>query len=129
MLSRTICRSTYHDRCHWDTTERVFYIYKIGRFHNKVLYHYGETTDIYASELKIMGNLPFRERILVVSQEDYQKEIKGFLRDIEPYKSHIRVHTTNPESHTCFECFSEPQDHEQPIVSAFLDLVHEKHIG
>ena len=102
------CRSRLFDRCQWDTTERVFYVYRIGRFHNKMYYTYGDTTDIYATDLRITAALPFKERVLVVPREEYQKEIDCFTRAIEPHADQICVQT--PSATTCFECFQEPHD-------------------
>lgn len=61
-------RMSYLDRApNWyDTHTRVFYIYFLGRYHNKRLYCYGETNDLDAIEFKLSSYVPSWTRVTYV---------------------------------------------------------------
>jgi hypothetical protein len=50
----------------YDAHNRVFYLFYLGRFQNRPMYHYGETTDIDATEFYIQSQLPFYQRIMYI---------------------------------------------------------------
>lgn len=62
----------YKDKVdYYDNSNRVFYLYNLGRYHNKYLYHYGTTNDIDLVEYNLRKNIPFYERIIYTPIEDY----------------------------------------------------------
>lgn len=65
-FTRSVKRTSYLDRAPawYDTHTRVFYIFSLGRYHNKPIYCYGETNDLDAIEFHLKQHLPIYERIL-----------------------------------------------------------------
>lgn len=59
------CRS-YKDIVSLDYSEKVFYIYSLGRYHNKPLYHYGETLNPETLEFELAKTLPYYKKIVHV---------------------------------------------------------------
>lgn len=60
---KTINKS-YKDKVDYFTCHKIFFIFDIGRYHNKRLYHYGETIDIDLTEYKLKKNLPYYKKII-----------------------------------------------------------------
>lgn len=54
-------RSSYYDRP--DTSERIFFIYNLSRYDNRPHYHYGETCDLYHTELMLKARVPVYTRV------------------------------------------------------------------
>ena len=60
----------YYDRVSIDTHNKVFYIYKLGRYNNKMLYTFGESDDIHATEMRLRSIVPMYEKISVEPVDD-----------------------------------------------------------
>lgn len=55
---------SYLDRAStYDATNRVFFIYYIGTYFNRPLFHYGETDSLELTELRIKRSLPYYQCI------------------------------------------------------------------
>lgn len=71
----------------YDTHNRVFYIFYLGQFNNRPIYHYGETNDIDATELFVKANLPFYKLVLYLPIDTEQDGLSQF----DQYIQHDRV--------------------------------------
>lgn len=68
---RRICHirtASYLDRAPswYETTNRTMYIYSLGSYHNRSIYHYGETFDIDLIELELKTRVPLYERVMYI---------------------------------------------------------------
>ena len=61
---RVINCKSYKDQVDYFTCNKVFFLYDVGRYHNKRLYHYGETIDIDLVEYKLKKNLPYYKKLI-----------------------------------------------------------------
>lgn len=55
--SRINCNNDKID--YYNSNNRVFYLYNLGRYHNKSLYHYGNTNDIDLVEYNLKKKCTF----------------------------------------------------------------------
>lgn len=79
MLShkRLIFAKSYHDRVTINNHNNIFFIYYLGKYNNVPVYHYGETSDIYASEYKLNQSVPYYKNIKCIPIED---NINGMIK-------------------------------------------------
>lgn len=63
--------SSYHDRIDTDNTNRIFYIYYLGRYHNAPIYHYGECMDLDVIEFTLKKTIPFYEKVLYIPMDHH----------------------------------------------------------
>lgn len=70
MYHRVVARGAYSDRVCADMSNRVFYVYYLGRFNNRPLYHYGESHDAYDAHFRVHRSVPFCKRIVCIPVED-----------------------------------------------------------
>ena len=85
------CRS-YKDRVSTDNSERVFYLYHLGRYYNTPTYHYGETVHPEVIELSLVKTLPYCKKILEVPVEH---RVDG-KNKIDEYVAHNDMRTSLP---------------------------------
>lgn len=76
MLSRKIICKSYFDRVQYETHNSIFYIYYLGRYNNKSIFHYGETQDLYGKEFLLKQKLPIYNKLKAIPIEHnvYGKE-------------------------------------------------------
>lgn len=84
MLHRRACsvKSSYYDRP--ETSERIFYIYNLSRYNNRPHYHFGETCDLYYTELLLKSRVPIYTRICyhpIHVATDGITEFHSYIRD------------------------------------------------
>lgn len=92
-LSPTLRPRTFMDQASvYDTHNRVFYIYFLGFFNNRPIYHFGETNDLDANELLIRSQLPFYERILYIPTDSHHNALREFIEYIQNYRTTLPVH-------------------------------------
>lgn len=73
-----ICKSYLDRTSDYDTHNRVFAIYYLGRYNNLSIYHYNECDDINLTELKLKQTLPFYKTILCIPVEHNVQGIVKF---------------------------------------------------
>lgn len=61
---------SYKDRVDMDTSNRMFYIYYLGRYSNKPIFHYGETMDTSLVEFHLRKKVPIYQKKFYVPVED-----------------------------------------------------------
>lgn len=81
-------KSSYFDRP--DTSERIFFIYNLARYDNRPHYHYGETSDLYHTELMLKSRVPIYTRVCY-----YPVHGGRGLSEFEAYIQNKRVKTLN----------------------------------
>jgi hypothetical protein len=62
---------SYKDRVDMDTSNRVFFIYYLGRYSNKPIFHYGETMDTSLVEFYLRKKVPIYQKKFYVPVEDH----------------------------------------------------------
>lgn len=85
-------RSSYHDNVQTDMSNRVFYIYHLGRFNNRHIYHYGEASDAYEVAFRVHRTLPFYKRILCIPAEEAPCGLSRFDSLVQRQRCTIPVH-------------------------------------
>lgn len=116
-------RGLLHTRSHldrvspYDAHNRVFYIYSVGRFHNKPLYIYGETNDLDLVELQLQATLPMFKKEIALPVEYHMTAIERFDLYIEPLKTRMPVHGL--ESLDVFTCDDEAREE---VIEMVTDL-------
>lgn len=85
-------RSSYHDNAQTDVSNRVFYIYHLGRFNNRHIYHYGESVDACEVAFRVHRTLPFYKRILCIPTEDAPYGLTRFDSIVQRHRCTIPVH-------------------------------------
>jgi hypothetical protein len=66
----TICRS-YLDRVdHISTHNKIFFVFDLGRYNNKRIYHFGESPDFYLTEFQIHKSFPVCKPIIIEPATD-----------------------------------------------------------
>lgn len=68
------CKS-YSDQVDYFTCNKVVFLFDIGKYYNRRLYHYGETIDIDLVEYKLNRFLPYYNKIIDIPID---KCIDGF---------------------------------------------------
>lgn len=101
----------------YDTHNRVFYIFYVGRFHNRPIYHFGETNDIDATEFFVKSNLPFYELVLYLPVDTEQDGLSQFSKYIHQDRVELPVH--NMEH---LDVFSPSRNDLETIVKKVEDL-------
>lgn len=76
-----------------DTQNRVFYLFYMGRFHNRAMYHYGETNDIAATEFFVKSHVPFYELLLYIPVDTEQDALPKFTEYIQQESTELPVHS------------------------------------
>lgn len=85
---------SYLDRVSiYDTQNRVFYLFYMGKFHNRAMYHYGETNDIAATEFFVKSHLPFYELLMYIPIDTEQNALHRFTEYIQPESTVLPVHS------------------------------------
>jgi hypothetical protein len=92
----------YYDRVSVDTCNKVFYVYKLGRYNNRMLYTFGETYDIHATEFRLRSIVPIYEKCFIQPVEEDMKAYERFVDKVRhkvvpfPLDESIEVfHTEN----------------------------------
>ncbi len=91
---------SYQDHVEYDNNNKYFYIYYLGRYHNKPIYTYGETLDIDSVEFHLNKTYPFYKKHYVsnVGDKVYSKDkLDKVLKAQTLYKKweEIEVFTTS----------------------------------
>lgn len=95
-------KALYHDRIDVDNSNRVFYVYSLGRYNNMCTYHYGESTDICLTELLLRNKLPFYERRVCIPIEDKVRSKAVFDKYIEDKGIACKIPVTGLENWDAF---------------------------
>ena len=92
----------------YDAHNRVFYIYSLGRFHNKHLYIYGETNDLDLVEFQLQASVPVFQKEIALPVEYHLAVRDTFELYIEPLKTRMPVHGL--DTWDVFTCDDEVRD-------------------
>ncbi len=84
---KKVIKCSYYDSISYNMHNRMFYIYYLGHYYNKKIYHYGETDDIYMTEYKIKKTFPIYDNIICIPVEDVVYGINDFEIFISKYKT------------------------------------------
>ena len=76
----------------YDTQNRVFYLFYMGRYHNRAMYHYGETNDIDATEFFVKSHVPLYELIMYIPIDTEQGALHQFTDYIQHESTQLPVH-------------------------------------
>lgn len=74
---------SYKDLPDIDASENMFYIYYLGRYNNKAIYHYGETLNLYNVEFNLCKKLPLYKKLLSIPIDyhgDGKEKFDNFLK-------------------------------------------------
>ena len=81
-----LCRRigvSYKDVPDVDASENLFYIYYLGRYNNKAIYHYGETLNLYNVEFDLCKKLPYYKNLISIPTDyhtDGNEKFANFLK-------------------------------------------------
>lgn len=117
VIRRMVRTASYLDRApQWyDMSNRVFYVYSLGRFHNTPMYHYGETSDIDLVEFEMKKRVPYYKRVIYVPLDE---DANDSLRDIIKQKEKVSIPVTGMETWNAFTAES---------IDDMLQIVEESH--
>lgn len=99
----------YNDRVSIDTSNKMFYIYDLGRYNNKHFYHFGECQDIYESEFNLKRSLPLYECKLSMPV-NYINGLKMFETYIDPKRCYLPIDDKNKWDVFCLDEVNELED-------------------
>lgn len=77
----------------YDNHNRTFYIYYLGIYHNRPMYHYGETNDIDVTEFFLRSRLPFYNQIMYIPIDAQQHAFTSFSEFIKNERVTLPVHS------------------------------------
>lgn len=81
---------TYYDKVD-EYNNREFYLYTLGRYHNKIIFCYGETSDIAMTEMTFKSTFPVYKKIVSYPVEDNLLAKSEFESFIQEYKIAIPI--------------------------------------
>lgn len=106
----------YQDNVDFSTHENVFYMYKIGRYHNKTLYTYGETTDLMSIEIRLRRHVPMYELVFYAPYETKSFNVNQFLEDCKGFQATLPLHDTPSDWNILY---IEDEKNVQDIIASY----------
>lgn len=116
-------RSNYMDRVDVDTRHNtVFYIYSLGRYHNRLYLHYGETNDLQAKELKLRQTLPYYTKLVCLPIEEAPHGKVHLDKLVHRHNLNVKL----PVDDTEFECMVLPEESSEMFLANVMSQVYKK---
>lgn len=111
---------SYMDRVQaFDCSNRVFYIYYVGSYHNKPMFHYGEADHIDLVELRLRRILPYYQCITYTPVRHLVSRRAEFEKAIQDRKVVLPVLGTES-----WDAFTYPTD-ELEALSTYVDHLYQ----
>ena len=107
-------------------SEKVFYLYHLGRYYNKSLYHYGESLHPEVVEFNLITNLPYCKKVIQVPVEhrlDGKTQFDEYIK-INNLKASLPLKYNNEEMDDVI-CTSDMCDLDKLI--AFIENIFVSH--
>lgn len=121
-IRRNIRSRSYMDRVDYESRhDTIFYIYSLGRYHNRLHFHYGETNDLMAKELTLRSSLPCYTKLVCLPIEEAPNG-KSHLDRIS--KQH-NLHSKLPIDGVDIDCMVLPDDDSISLVT-IMEKVYNK---
>jgi hypothetical protein len=111
----------YWDNAEHNVNDRVFYVFKLGRYNNKMYYHYGETYDIAHVILRLRKHLPYYALVAQYPIAGNEQLIDMFRLKLDKFAAKLPLEgELNKWDVVCFE--SDDID-EMNILSSTLEKI------
>ena len=122
MYSRCIRTRSYLDKASvYDSHNRVFYIYELGRYNNIPMYRYGETNDVDLVELQINAKLPMYKKVATIPVDAQITSLDRFHEYIAPCRRSLPVEETDEWNIFAADSISEVLQQVNEIYQTYTD--------
>ena len=103
---------SYLDRVDCDFSNKLFYVFYLGRYNNTPMYTYGETLDIHLLELSLNKRFPTYKKELLIPVNDlvFAKRTVDIFLDVQKLKTEFPLKTSVEFEEYEFFTTSESQD-------------------
>lgn len=120
---RCVRTRSYMDRVDVDTRHStVFYIYSLGRYHNRMHFHYGETNDLMAKEFKLRQTLPYYTKLVCLPIEEAPFAKVHLDQLVHHHNLGVKLRVNDTE----FDCMLLPEDNSEMFLANVMSQVYKK---